>query len=217
VYVGGGDSAVYALDTSSGKQVWRVPLADPLLCNYLWSSVVPYQNSLFVGIASLGDCPIVRGGVVKIDPQNPQQPLFRYFVPAGEQGGGVWSTPAIDPDTNEVLVTTANGYSQDIKAGFFTGAVLKLDANTLANKAFYLLPENDTLNDLNGGSSPILFTPPGGVPLVAASQKNGIMYAVRRSDMSLAWQTRLAVSCVNPVRGCGAISTAAFDGATLFT
>src|SRR5262249_27574134 len=29
VYVGGGDSAVYALDKNSGRQIWRTELADP--------------------------------------------------------------------------------------------------------------------------------------------------------------------------------------------
>ncbi len=48
VYVGGGDSAVYALDKSNGNQLWRVPLADPSTGSYLWASMVPYNNALFV-------------------------------------------------------------------------------------------------------------------------------------------------------------------------
>src|ERR1700681_1118147 len=43
VYVGGGDSAVYALDRLRGNQIWRVPLADPASGSYLWSSIMPYK------------------------------------------------------------------------------------------------------------------------------------------------------------------------------
>ena len=216
VYAGGGDSAVYALDRLTGSQIWRVPLADPATGAYLWSSVVPYGNALYIGVSSLGDCPIVRGALARIDTRNPQQPLVRYMVPEGETGGGIWSTPAIDPDANELFVTTANGDRQDPGAGFWDGAIMRLDPATLETKSYYLFPESDTLTDLAGGSSPTLFTAPDGTPMLAVSQKNGILYAVRRGDASLVWQTRLAISCVNPVEGCGAISTPSFDGKTLF-
>lgn len=216
VYAGGGDSAVYALDKSNGSVVWRTPLADPASGSYLWSSVVQYQNMLYVGVASLGDCPIVRGAIARIDPQNPQNSLVRYVVPQGETGGGIWSTPVVDAATNTIYVTTANGDRQDVAAGFWIGAILKLDPNTLANQAYYLFPESDSVTDQVGGSSPTLFTTPAGTPMLAVAQKNGILYGVRRSDLSLAWQTRLAVGCVEPADGCGAISTPAFDGTNLY-
>src|SRR5713226_7075341 len=100
VYVGGGDSAVYALDKDTGSQLQRIPLADPRGGAYLWSSVTLYKNALYIGIASLGDCPLVRGALVRIDLANPAQPLFRWFAPQDELGGGIWSTPAIDAATN---------------------------------------------------------------------------------------------------------------------
>src|SRR5438445_6590825 len=39
VYVGGGDSAVYALDKNTGAQLQRIPLANPHDGAYLWSSI----------------------------------------------------------------------------------------------------------------------------------------------------------------------------------
>src|SRR5260370_161038 len=109
VYVGGGDSAVYALDKSNGNQLWRVPLADPSTGSYLWASMVPYNNALFAGVASLGDCPIVRGALARIDLANPQQPLIRYMTSEDLAGAGIWSTPAIDAATNTVVESARHG------------------------------------------------------------------------------------------------------------
>src|SRR5215475_12201468 len=66
VYAGGGDSAVYALDRGTGEVRWRVALADPAAGSYIWSSLMLSQGALYVGIASLADCPLVRGGMARI-------------------------------------------------------------------------------------------------------------------------------------------------------
>jgi uncharacterized protein (TIGR03437 family) len=216
VYVGGGDSAVYALDRSTGNQIWRVSLADPASGSYIWSSIVPYQNVLNVGVASLGDCPLVRGAVVRIDPSDPQQPLFSYLMDPDETGAGVWTTPAIDAATNTMFLNTGNGDIQDVATGNWSEALLALDATTLTVKASFLLPADEVDADLDWGSSPTLFTPLGGVPLVAATGKDGVLYALRQSDLSLVWKSQIAIGCVDPQAGCGSLSTPAFDGATLF-
>ena len=216
VYVGGGDSAVYALDRSTGNQIWRLPLADPATGSYLWSSIVPYNNSLYIGIASQDDCPVVRGAVVRIDLQNPEQPLIHYLMAEGQSGAGVWSTPAIDPATNTLFATTGNGDDpQDVSIGNFTEAAVSMDAGTLEVQAYYLLSEAESEADLDWGSSPTLFAG-GGVPMVAATGKDGILYALERSSMAPVWTTPLAVGCIAPEAGCGSLSTPAFDGTTLF-
>jgi uncharacterized protein (TIGR03437 family) len=61
-----------------------------------------------------------------------------------------------------------------------------------------------------------LFTPAQGVPMVAATGKDGVLYALRQADLSLVWKIQVAVSCIDPEGGCGSLSTPAFDGATLF-
>ena len=217
VYVGGGDSAVYALDRSSGNQLWRVPLADPESGSYLWSSIVPYKNALYLGVASLADCPVVRGAVVRIDPGNPQQPLVRYLMSEGAAGAGVWTTPAIDAASNRVFVTTGNGDDpQEPNNGNYTEAAVSLDADTLEVQAYYQLPAEESQLDLDWGSSPTLFTTSAGLPMMAATGKDGALYAFRRADLSLAWTTQLAVNCIEPQGGCGSLSTPAFDGSTLF-
>jgi uncharacterized protein (TIGR03437 family) len=216
VYVGGGDSAVYALDKSSGNQLWRVSLADPALGAYLWSSIVPYQNGLYVGVASLDDCPIVRGALARIDLQNPQQPLIQYLASADRLGAGIWSTVAIDPAANTIFVTTGNGDSQDAASGNYSDAFLSMNASTLAVQSSFLLPPDESIVDFDWGSSATLFSTPDGVRFAAATAKDGVLYAVLRDSMTLAWKTKLAAGCVDPEQGCGSISTPAFDGNTLF-
>ena len=215
VYVGGGDAAVYALDRATGQLLWRLPVGDAQGGAYVWSSIMVYNGALYLGVASLGDCPLVRGSLIRIDPAAPEQARFAWLAPEGEIGGGIWSTPAIDAQTNTVFVTTGTG-EQDAGQGFFGGTFASFDADTLEMKAYYFLPTNSLEDDIEWGSSPTLFTTADGQSLVAATGKDGVLYALRRDDMSLVWQTRLAVSCVCPQCGCGSLSSPAFDGQTLF-
>lgn len=215
VYVGGGDSAVYALHKSSGQQLWRTELADPASGSYLWSSLTRSGNSLYIGIASLGDCPLIRGALVRIDLADPSHPVFRYLAPEDATGAGIWSTPAIDESTNTVYVTTGTG-EQDADAGLFGGTFLALDGKTLETKAYFFLPTNSTDFDIEWGSSPVLFESSDGTPFTAATGKDGVLYALNRADLSLAWTSQLAVECICPECGCGGLSTPAFDGKRLY-
>jgi len=216
VYAGGGDAAVYALDRDSGGIRWRTPLADSPSGAYLWSSIMLSRRALYVGVSSLGDCPLVRGGLARISLDDPAHPLVRYFVPAGRLGAGVWSTPAIDEQANLVYVTTGNADSQDANAGIWGSTLLALDASTLAIRANFLRPIASFDNDGDWGSSPTLLQTADGRQFVAANGKDGVMYVLRRPDLSLAWSFKLATLGDAPQDGGGSISTPAFDGQAIF-
>ena len=219
IYAAGGDSSVYALNRYTGEIQWRVPLADPQTGAFLWSSVLLSGNALYVGIASLADCPLVRGGVARIPLDNPTQPLIRYLVPQEVAGASVWSTPAIDEQANLLYITTGNadGDVQDATQGIWGSALLALDATTLEIQAYFFLPLQPEAYDADWGSSPLLFETPDGSPFVAANGKNGAMWVLHRPDLTPAWATQLAIDCIAPEFGCGSLSTPAFDGRTLFT
>jgi len=202
VWVGGGDSVFYGLDQKTGAIRVRVPLADPASGSYLWSSVTYSKGALYIGIASLGDCPLVRGGLARIDIADPTHPLFRYLVPPDSLGSSVWSTPAVDEQAGLVYVTTGNG-DQDAGLGLWGSAMLVLDARTLEIKAHYFLPVKAGDEDVDWGSSPTLFTTPGGTPMVVANGKDGVMYALRRPDLQPLWTTTIAVDCIAPDEVCG--------------
>jgi outer membrane protein assembly factor BamB len=181
----------------------------------LWSSITLYKNALYIGISSLGDCPLARGALVRIDLEDSGNPLIRYLVPETELGGGVWSTPAIDTATNTIVIATGTG-EQDADSGTWGGTLMTLDATTLEIKQHYFLPTNSTDDDIEWGSSPTLFSTSDGERMVAAAGKDGVLYALRLSDLSVVWQTKIAIQCVCPECGCGSLSTPAFDGTTLF-
>lgn len=215
VYVGGGDSAVYALDSATGRIIWRVPLADPTTGSYLWSSLVLSGTTLYVGIASVSDCPLARGALVRMNLANPNQPLIRYLSTIDDPGAGVWSTPAIDTETNTVFITTGTG-TQDVASGAWGSSFMALDATTLETKSYFLLPTYDPGIDIEWGSSPTLFRAADGARLVAATGKDGVLYVLHHEDLSFAWSVQLAVGCVSPEQGCGSLSTPAFDGNLLY-
>src|ERR1051326_8628692 len=215
VYVPGGDSAVYALDQNTGSQIWRAPLADPASGSYIWSSLTLVDNSIFVGMASLGDCPLVRGALIRIDLNDPLKPAAKYLAPPDDVGSGIWSTPAFDRVTNTVYATTGTG-AENPQSGLWGSAFIAFDANTLDIRGYYLLPLEDPDRDIEWGSSPTLFQDANGTPLVAATGKDGYLYSLRRSDMTVAWSAQLAIDCEVPQAGCGSLSTPAFDGATLY-
>lgn len=219
VYVPGGDAAVYSFDQNSGAQLARVQLADPAGGSYLWSSLTLVNNSLYLGIASLEDCPVVRGALVRIDLANPKNPVIKYLMAEDDIGAGMWSTAAFDAQTNTLYGTTGNG-PQEPSTGRYGSAFLSFDAQTLDIKNYFFMPLADYTdagdNDIEFGSSATLFQNTDGTPLVAATGKDGVLYVLRRSDMTLAWQAHLAVGCDNPQAGCGSLSTPAWDGNTLY-
>jgi hypothetical protein len=114
---------------------------------YIWASLVVFRNALYVGISSFGDCPLIRGGLARIDLDNPVASTVKYLVRPGRVGAGVWLTPAVDAASNSILVTTGTG-EQDPAAGIFGGTLLKLDADSLAVRGFFLLPTNATDTDI---------------------------------------------------------------------
>ncbi|HEV2449362.1 MAG TPA: PKD domain-containing protein, partial [Thermoplasmata archaeon] len=54
------------------------------------------------------------------------------------------------------------------------------------------VPVNQSMPDSDFGSTPTLFTPKGGSPMVCALNKNGILYALYQSNMTLAWERHIS-------------------------
>ena len=217
VYVGGGDSNWYALNAATGAVLWTVPTGDNSATggHYNWSSPLIVGNSAYIGIASLGDCPLVQGQLLRVDLTTHAVVASVNFVPTGQVGGGIWTTPSIDTSTNTVYVTTG---TLNNPAQTMSEAIVSLDATTLAVKSLWQIPRSAANADSDWGDSPILFSDGNGRAMVAGINKNGFLYAFDRSNLALGpiWSEQVAVGGICPTCGDASVSSMAFAGGLLF-
>jgi outer membrane protein assembly factor BamB len=227
----GGDQAqLYALDALTGSVLWRTPLGRSP-AHFLWSSpaVYTYTNtsgetatSVYIGVASLGDCPLVQGQVVQVDAASGQIQHVFNMVPTGCTGGGVWGSPSIDQSDGSLYVATGNG-GKCSSAQPYAVALLKLRAPDLSLLSSWQVPAGEQATDGDFGSAPTLFSGTvthGGKPrsLVGVPNKNGIYYVFDRSQIGAGpvARLRLAVEGDCPQCGQGSITTGVWDGTTLY-
>ena len=215
VYVGGGDGNWYALDAGSGAVLWSINIGSPASGYYNWASPLIVGNSAYIGVASLGDCPLVRGALLRVDLTTHAVVASAYLVPAGQVGGGIWTSPAYDAGTNTVFVTTGT-LNQPTQS--MSEAMVALDATSLAIKSYWQIPQSTMNADSDWGTSPILFADQNGRQLVAGVNKNGFLYAFLRSNVGAGpvWSDLVAVSGICPTCGDGSVASMAFANGTLF-
>ncbi len=215
VYVGGGDSYWYALDAATGAVLWRVFTGDTSSGHYNWSSPALYKGYAYIGVASMGDCPLVQGQLLQVSLASQQVVNVFKAVPDGQVGGGIWTSPSVDPTTNTIFVTTGTpaGTGQP-----FSRAVVALDADTLAVKSSWKLPESEAIFDSDFSTTPTLFSDSGGNPLLVTMNKNGFAYAFNRLSLAAGpiWQKSIALGGDCPTCGDGSVSSGAFGNGTLY-
>jgi outer membrane protein assembly factor BamB len=221
VFVGGGDANFYALNANTGTIIWKTPLGT-LPATFLWSSPVVYQGSVYMGVSSFGDCPLVQGQLVKMNEATGSIQNVFNNVPNGCIGGAVWSSPTIDASTNDVFIATGTIHPQCSSPEPHTLSMIELHASDLSFVGSWQLPPSDWIGDSTDfGATPTLFqaTINGKLQyLVGANNKNGKFYAFVRGAISNGpiWEDHIAAPGRCPLCGQGAISSAAWNGSTLF-
>jgi outer membrane protein assembly factor BamB len=217
LYVAGGDDGFYALNADTLSTVWRRSLGDNSAAGgyYGWCSPAVAGGKVLQGIASNCDDPFPRGAIVALDPANGETIGETFFVPDGLVGGGIWTSPAVDIDHRNIFVTTGSAHSFDDGDSF---SMLRLDLDTLDIEDRWKLPHDSFTWDADWGSSPTLFTDASGRELVGAGQKDGGYYAFERDAIASGpvWVAPIAILGEVPQNGDGTLSTAAFDGTTLY-
>jgi len=218
IYLAGGDDGFYALDGDTLATIWRRSLGDntPEGGYYGWSSPALAGGKLLQGIASNCDNPFPRGALAAIDPATGEVSGVTYFVPENKTGGGVWTSAAVDLDHNKIFVTTG---SADTFGVGYSYSMVRIDLATMVIEDSWQLPLKPSVPaDADWGSSPTLFTDAAGRKLVGAGQKDGGYYAFDRNDLAAGpvWVAPIAVGGDVPQMGEGTLSTAAFDGTTLY-
>lgn len=219
VIVGGGDGKVYAIRAGDGTVVWSKKLGSPP-DHFVWSSPALVGSDVYVGLASLGDCPLVQGRLVDLNASTGTiRHVFRA-VPNGCTGASIWSSPAIDEAAGTVYVSTGNHGSCGVPEPY-ADAIVELRLNDLSVVGVWQVPSSSEVTDDDFGATPTLFTAAIGgqtVPTVGAANKNGNYYALRRDGLAAGplWTTRLSPGGGNPQSGDGSISSSAWDGTRLY-
>jgi len=214
LYVPGGNDNFYALNALTGAIIWQTNLGTPP-GDYLWSSPILFNGSVYQGVASFGDCPLVQGRLVQMDAISGAIEHTTDMVPNGCIGGGIWSSPAIDPSDGSIYVTTGTPNACNLPE--MSPAIVKMRASDLTVLSSWTIPPSQLYSDPDFGATPTLFTAViNGVQrdLVGALDKNGLFYAWDRSDLAAGpvWETRIA----NPAGGPLSIVSASWDGTRLY-
>lgn len=218
VFVGGKNASkkvasIYALNATTGAVLWQTPLSSTT-ASFTWSSPAVYNGSVYVGLASVNDCPLMRGAFLQLDATTGTILHTFYVVPNGCAGGTVWSSPAIDEATGTIYISTGNGAGACSPNEKYAQAIVKLKASDLSFLDAWQVPASQHGGDSDFGATPTLFTATYGGSthdLVGAVNKNGIFYALDRTSLSTGpvWTAKSSTSTIS-------ISSSAWDGKRLY-
>jgi outer membrane protein assembly factor BamB len=192
LYFSGGDGYFYALNAADGSLAWRTFLMNnaPSVGFYGWSSAAVLNGTAYVGLSSGCSNPNVVGGIVGIRLTSHAISERLTTAAPGTLGADVWGTPTWDALTNSVYVSTGNGPNNNP----LDEAVLQLDPGTLAIRSNWTVPPALRVPDGDFGTTPVPVVTDQGVPLIVAANKDGILFAFNRTNLTRGplWETRVA-------------------------
>jgi alcohol dehydrogenase (cytochrome c) len=143
IYLTTADDQLIALDSRTGKPVWKTRVVDPSQGNTMNSPGTFWKGELIVG-GPAGDAGL-RGFVAAYDATTGKQLWRTFMVPPpgkawnrarGSHGGGdVWMPPVVDPHSGTAYVSTGNptpGFTNAARPGCnpLADATVALDAKT---------------------------------------------------------------------------------------
>lgn len=198
VYVGDAAATVHAVDALTGEIRWTTTVDDQPAAA-IWSSPIPWDGAIYIGVASIAKESGFRGSVVALDADTGEVLWQTFMVPEGADGAGVFAVPAIDPERGTLYVGTQNAYSQNPAPFGDPTSVVALDA-TMGERlwAFNAPPgggETAPTEDVAFSASPNLFTTESdgrARDVVGAGQKSGVYWALDRDSGEVIWRTEVA-------------------------
>ncbi len=136
-----------------------------------------------------------------------QQLRARFSNSWQRGGGGIWTSPAIDPQTRTIFVATGNPWPMSRGTSrpgdnLYTDSIVALDADTGRMKWYFQQTPHD-VDDLDAASPPLLFdtVDTAGHSLRALGEigKTGIFYILDRSNGHLIRQSRPLLRGITPI------------------
>jgi alcohol dehydrogenase (cytochrome c) len=171
VYLTTPDAFLVALDRYTGREVWKVEIADHT--RGYWSTTAPLliRDHLITGVS--GDFDNLPGLLRSFDPQTGKlQWTFYSTLPSDQReensdkayGGQMWMTPTYDPDLNLLYVGTGNPtpvLNGEARPGDnkWTGSILALNPDTGKMQWGFQVAPHDT-HDWDAAEVPVLVDAP---------------------------------------------------------
>jgi hypothetical protein len=120
-----------AMDASTGAILWTSPPVDTYPGAFSHASPVVHRGVLFAGFSGPEGDPVAQGGFALLDAATGVILSKTYTVPeaqwgSGGAGGGIWSTPAVDPASGYAFFGSGSPFSKPSEHDR-TNAILKVD------------------------------------------------------------------------------------------
>ena len=198
LYVISADGWLHALDLATGvdKPGWPIPItADHADGDYVWGGLRLLRNTLYVPIASYCDAPasdghLTNGRLVAVDVDRAVQSAVFDPVPGDGNLGSMWGWGgvSIDPTGQSLYVGVGNSHVLDHSCNCYVDDAGYGDAMAKLTPRLRVMdwdrpPTIPNTGDVDFGSAPLLFQPPGCPPLAAANNKIGRMYIWNRNQL----------------------------------
>ena len=152
VYFSDGSATAYAIDATTGKEIWHRKVDDHPYARAT-GSLTLYQNRVYVPTAGVGEegqggtpryeCCTFRGSVTALDASTGAVIWKSYTITEapkpraknangvqtwGPAGAGVWGAPTVDAARRAIYITTGNNYSGPVTPT--SDAIIALDMET---------------------------------------------------------------------------------------
>jgi hypothetical protein len=218
-FFGGGTASMYALNARTGSLIWKTTLGSTP-DHFLWASPAIYRGQVYEGVASFGDCPLIQGQEVELNAATGAIENTFNTVPSNCVGASVWGSTAIDPNGNggkgSLYIATGNGGNCSSNENYAV-SIVELSTSNLSLLGSWQVPSSQQGNDTDFGATPTLFSA-NGQNMVGDVNKNGVFYAFKRDALGNGpvWQTQVAMGSGCPKCDQGDLSTASWDGSTLY-
>jgi outer membrane protein assembly factor BamB len=176
VYVADGKDQVHALDMATGAEAagWPVTVTSQFTSNHIYGALTfnPNNGMLYAETGSFCDTNTWNGRIVAINTSSAT--IAATFFPGSPyNGAGVWGIGgvAIDPSTNDVYLATGNTEGGPTEYSGYGDQVVHLNASLGVVAANY---PGLSGSDVDFGSTPMLYSPPGCAQEASAKNKSGV-------------------------------------------
>jgi PQQ-dependent dehydrogenase (methanol/ethanol family) len=199
------DGRVFSYDAATGKKLWETRIADPKKGESVPAAPIAWNGMVFIGNAG-GDRYEGRGRMYGLDAKTGKSVWETYMVPSDGplpannermqvlaraswgnakgvpvSGGATWTSYTLDPAKGLLYIPGGNPSPDFLKGmrpgdNLFSDSIVIMEAKTGIYRGHYSLVPED-FHDWDVAGAPTLITTRGGRHVVAATPKDGQLYA----------------------------------------